>query len=108
LFDQESVFLDGSGEVSRTNFSQRVSKEDTTEFWIFGYFGLQAWDEGSGISVDSWVVFVHANEHVDDVTHLVERVELGKLFWNEELVSISCEILVEPNGEAILTSGWGS
>jgi hypothetical protein len=107
LFDQESVFLDGISKLSRTEFSQSISEEDTAEFWVLGDFGLEAWNESGGVSFDGWVVSVHANENVDDVAHLVEGVEFGELFWDQKLVGISGKILVEPDGEAILAGGWG-
>jgi hypothetical protein len=68
---------------------------------------LETWNEGGGVSFDGWVVLVHTNENVDNVTHLVESVKFGEFFWDKKLVGIGGEILVEPDGEAILTGGWG-
>jgi hypothetical protein len=106
-FDQESVFLDGFSKLGTSQFSKRISKEGTTEFWVFGDFSLETWNESGGVSSDGWVVLVHTNENVDKVTHLVESVEFGELFWDEKLVGIGGEILMKPDGEAILTGGWG-
>lgn len=106
LFDQESVFHDGFGESVRTEFSKSISVKDAGKIWVLGDFGLKTWNESGGVVFDGWVASVHANENVHDVAHLVEGVELGEFIWNQKLVGIGGEILVKPDGEAILTGGW--
>merc|ERR1711970_1183683 len=76
--------------------------------WIFRQFSLETWLKSSGISLYVSIVLVHTDKNVHDSTYLVELVHGSELTVQKKLVSIGGEILMEPEGVAIVTSSLRS
>lgn len=81
-----------------------VHKPNTRKVWVLGNSGLKTGDKCTCIASCVGVALLESNHDVHDVAHLVELVDLGKLFGEEKLVGISGKILMEPDSVAILAS----